>query len=39
VLGLQVTFANVFAEVLEHGGPTPGNAQCFIDTPVKDFDE
>jgi hypothetical protein len=37
LLGLQVSFANGFAAVLEHGGPTPRNAQCFIDIPDKDF--
>src|SRR5919109_79464 len=39
LVGLQVAFANVFAEVLEHGGPTRRNAQGFIDIPDKDFDE
>jgi hypothetical protein len=35
LLGLQVAFANVFAEVLERGGPTPRNAQYLLIYPIK----
>jgi hypothetical protein len=35
LLGLQVAFANVFAEALEHGGPAPRMLNALLIRPTK----